>query len=190
MKNSKASINLFKSRKKGFLDNFMKWALGIGRVLVILTEAIALLAFLYRFSLDRNLIDLHDEIKQQQAIVKLSKNNEDNYRDLQARLAEAKLLTEEGNQTAKISTDILQFASSDIIFTSFIVSNTSVKLQTEMQSLSSLKDFANKLKQYPAISSVSIDRIENRTTDAKIIVGITATIKEIATQSAFIKLEN
>ena len=190
MKNSKPYINLFKSRKKGFLDNFMKWALGVGRILVIVTEADALLAFLYRFSLDRNLIDLHDDIKQKQAIVKLLKNNEDNYRDLQSRLEKAKILTEEGSQTAKISNDILELGSSDIIFTSFIISKTDAKLQIEMQSLSSLKDFINKLKLYPSISSVNIDRIENRTTDAKIVVGITARIKEIATQSGSTEIKN
>ena len=74
MASIKPSINLFKDKNKNFFDLFIKWALSIGRVVVIATEAIALSAFLYRFSLDQQLIDLNDKIVQKQALVKLLKN--------------------------------------------------------------------------------------------------------------------
>ncbi|MDE2025485.1 MAG: hypothetical protein KGJ07_03255, partial [Patescibacteria group bacterium] len=77
------TINLVRGRRPRVLDQFVGWALTIGRVVVILTELIALGAFLYRFGLDRQLVDLHDKIAQEQSIVDLLKQNENSYRNLQ-----------------------------------------------------------------------------------------------------------
>lgn len=172
------TVNLFKSRKVGFLDKFMKWALGIGRFLVILTETVALLAFLYRFSLDRNLIDLHDGIKSKQAIVKLLKNNEDTFRNLQERLAIAKTLIETEKQTQSTFNDIISFGGNTIIFTNVVISDTQVKINAQTQSITTLKTFIDSLKSYSKISSISIDSIENRSASGIVLVSITATLKK------------
>ena len=52
MENSPASINLVKKNEKSSVDKFINWTLSIGRLIVIITEIIAISAFLYRFSLD------------------------------------------------------------------------------------------------------------------------------------------
>lgn len=178
MSSEKSAINLFKSRKGSFFDHFMKWALTIGRVVVILTEAIALSAFLYRFSLDRQLIDLHDTIKQKQGLVRLLKNNEDAFRNLQDRLTATAALSETGKQTITIFNDIFNFTSSDLSFNTIFLSENQIKIDARVQSVSALTSFIKYLKEHPKISSVSLDKIENKTTSSTIVVGITATIKK------------
>lgn len=173
----KPAINLFKSRKKNFLDRFIKWALTIGRIVVILTEGIALAAFLYRFSLDQQLIDLNDKIVQKQAIVKLLKNNEDIFRNLQDRLTTAKKLTQGGKDITVLTNSILTFSSSDFTINNFFLSGDQIKIDANAQSVSSLTSFVNTLKGNSKIASVSIDKIENRITSGTIIVGISATVK-------------
>ncbi len=79
------SINLIRSEQTHHIDTILKWALTTGRFLIILTETIALSAFVYRFSLDREIIDLTDEIKNNQAVVSLY-TDEPRYRNLQERL--------------------------------------------------------------------------------------------------------
>lgn len=175
----KPSINLFKSRKGNFFDRFMKWALTIGRVVVILTEAIALSAFLYRFSLDRQLIDLHDEIKQKQALVKLLKNNEDTFRNLQEHLTAAATLSETGKQTVTLFNEISNFSTVDLVFNNVLLSENQIRVDASVQSVATLTGFIKKLREHPRIASVSLDKIENKTTSAIIIVSITATIKKI-----------
>ena len=86
MQKKPISINLLK-QQTSLVDRFIDWALTIGRLLVILTEIVALSAFIYRFSLDRQLIDLHSKITQEQAIANYLNNNEKKYRNLQDRLA-------------------------------------------------------------------------------------------------------
>lgn len=156
----------------------MKWALSFGRFIVILTETIALLAFLYRFSLDRELVDIHDKIKQKQSIVKLLKANEDKFRSIQDSLSSIVVLTNTGRQTVTIFNDINDLASEGVSFNSIAISEETIRFDATIQSIVSLTNFVNKLKAYPKIQSVSLDKIENKITSATIAVGITATIKK------------
>lgn len=177
MKNTIPSVNLFRLRKKKFLDKFIAWALSLGRVVVILTETIALLAFLYRFSLDRQLVDLHQKIKQKQAIVNLLRNNEDKYRNLQDRLSLAEQLTTTNSKTITTLNEVNALIPTGVTVTSLLFSPSSLKIDASVQSVASLTDFVKALRDYPAISSVSLDRVENKTTNAVILVSLTATLK-------------
>jgi len=87
MSSKPALINLVKGKHKSFFDRFLAWALSAGRVIIIVTEIIALSAFLYRFSLDREIIDLRDNTKQEQKILELFKEQEKTFRNLQERLS-------------------------------------------------------------------------------------------------------
>lgn len=176
--NPPATINLAKGKNKNLLDRFLKWALTIGRLIVILTEIVALSTFLYRFSLDRQLIDLHDKISAKQAIIKLLKDNEDKYRNLQGRLAMASTLSNEGLKTTQLLNDLLGFTSNDFIFTTLTLSKDSVGIEAKAQSAKALSNFIKALKAYPKISSVSLDSIENKTSSAIIFANITAVLKK------------
>lgn len=178
MANNTVSINLAPGKNKSFLDKFIKWALTIGRLVVIITEAVALGTFLYRFSLDRQLIDLHDNIANKQTIIKLLKPSEDKYRNLQARLAASKKLSSAGSQTADLFQNVLKIAPQDLIFSSIVLSEDYMKIEAKIQSVASLSDFVNTLKKNPKISSVSLDQIENKTSSAIITVSITVMIKK------------
>lgn len=178
VKNKLPSVNLLKKEGKSFFDKFIQWALTVGRILVMLTEIVALSAFLYRFSLDRKLIDLHDQIKLKDAYVKVLKSNEDKYRNLQERLAIATKLSKTSVDTTNLITDLIAFTPSDIIFNSLKISEDSVSIDANVQSVTSLTDFINKLKEYKAIRTVSLDRIENKTSTATIVVDITAVLKK------------
>ncbi len=177
MASIKPTINLFRNKNKNFLDRFIKWALVVGRVVVITTEAIALSAFLYRFSLDQQLIDLNDKIVQKQTLVKLLKNSEDTFRNLQDRLTAASEITNAGKQTVTLFTDIINFSSPDITFNNLFLSENQVRINANVQSVSTLTNFVNTLRENPKIQSVSIDKIESKRTNAIIIVSITATTK-------------
>lgn len=83
MAENRLSINLLRDKEKPLLDRFVAWALSVGRSIVILTEIVALAAFIYRFSIDRKLSDLNDDIKQKQLIVGQLTSLEDEYRNLQ-----------------------------------------------------------------------------------------------------------
>lgn len=177
MLNKSSSINLAKGKGISFWDKFINWTLTIGRLVVILTELVALSAFLYRFSLDRKLIDLHGKIKQEQTVVRFLKKNEDKYRNLQDRLLLISDFSRKGKEKVQLFKDIVDLAPKETTFNNFSLYNDRVSIVANMQSSSFLTSFVNKLKNYPNISSISIDKIENKPQNALITVSITAMLK-------------
>lgn len=176
MGNAPASINLVKKKEAVLFDKFIDWALSIGRLIVITTEIIAITAFLYRFSLDEKLVRLHGEIKQKQFQLSLLKNDEENFRNLQDRLALASQFSEEGASVYKIFQDIVNFTPQEIKFNEMNLRKDRTTISINVISISSLTEFVNSLKTYPRIKSVSLDNIENRP-DVGLYVAITALFK-------------
>lgn len=171
MPNSSSSINLIKNKQIPLFDKFMNWALTVGRLIVILTEIVALLAFVYRFSLDEKLIDLHSAIKQKQALVSLLKSDENKYRNLQDRIALASTLSEKNAKTNKVVLNIIALIPQGVRISNLTFNRDKITINANINSVASLTDFINILKDYPDIKSVSIDNIEN-----KPFVGLSVTV--------------
>jgi hypothetical protein len=168
------SINLLETKGEPFIDKFLRWTLSIGRAIVILTEVIALSAFVYRFSIDRRIVDLSDEIKQKQLIMGQLDRPERLYRNLQARLSAAKRLEQSGPTTTRLLNDIITLAQGRIRFNSLSVSDTTIKINGSAPSTAQLNFFIKELREQPKIAKISIDRLDNRTSQASIDVTITA----------------
>ena len=154
----------------------MNWALTVGRLIVILTEIVAIAAFIYRFSLDERLIDLHSAIKQKQNLISLLRNDENKYRNLQDRIALASDLMEKNTKTNKIVFDIVGLAPQGTTIESLTFNKDKLTLSANVNSVSSLTNFINALKDYPDIKAVSIDNIENKPTGG-LLVTVTAILK-------------
>ncbi len=171
-----ASINLLKGRIN-WLDQAIKWALTVGRLLIIIVEFVAFGTFILRFSLDRTLIDLSDKIKQEQAIVASLKDREATYRNLQERLMVASKITDQSQSSKKIVLDIFDLTPVEIKFDSFTLRDGKINMTTKVRSTAALTAFLESLRNYPGISSVSVDSIGNKTTDGSLSVEITAVLK-------------
>lgn len=176
MTESGSSINLIKNKHVSFLDKFMGWALTVGRLIVIITEIVAVAAFIYRFSLDERLSDLHSAIKQKQTIVSLLKQDENKYRNLQSRLALASTVQEKFAKTNKIILDVIDKASDGIDINNFVLNKDRINIDANVGSTSTLKNFINSLKNYPDIKSINIDNIENKPSIG-LLVTLTLTLK-------------
>ncbi len=173
-----SSINLLKNKEIGFFDKFINWVLTIGRLVVIVTELVALSAFLYRFSLDRRLIDLRGNIKQEQTVVRFLSTNEDKYRNLQERLGLISDFSNLNKDKVKLFGDIIGFTTKGVTFNNFTLYRDRISIVADTQSTASLTSFVNALKTYPSVDTISIDKIENKPTSALITVSITVLLKK------------
>jgi Tfp pilus assembly protein PilN len=171
-----ASINLLENKSKT-LDLIISWALTIGRALVIIVELVALGAFIYRFSLDNQLQDLRTKIKQEQSIVAYQKTSEAKYRNLQDRLTLISSISKESAKDLKSFKDIVALAPTGLTFKTINQSEEKVQMDASVDSVTLLSEFIDRLKAYPSMESVSLDKIQNDTSNATITVGITATYK-------------
>lgn len=174
---SSASINLVK-RKVNLLDEILKWALSVGRLLVIITEIVAFSTFIYRFSLDRTLIDLHTQIKNKQAIVESLKERENTYRHFQERILAASITSQQAGRNVKILNDIVELTPPEITFNSFSIDNGGAIIDSNISSVSSLSNFISVLRDYSEFSSVNIESIQSNTSGTSVKVTISAKLKE------------
>lgn len=75
------------------IGRIVSWAITYGRYIMIGTEIVVLLAFISRFSLDRKLTDLKEEVTQKQDIITANIPFETEVRTLQDKLEKIKTLT-------------------------------------------------------------------------------------------------
>jgi Tfp pilus assembly protein PilN len=176
MRKKLPTINLLRNQEKSPLEKFLNWAFTVGRVIVIVTESIALSAFAYRFVLDKEIIDLRDKIKQEQIIVTLSQQNEEKFRNLQNRLALANRLEEKQQKTTFLAS-LLKIATNRASFTKIDIGENSLLLEGVAASIGTLSDFARELRSLPLVASVSINTIQANTTERTIRFTISAVLK-------------
>jgi hypothetical protein len=176
MPNNLPTINLAGDREIAPIDKLMNWTLSVGRLIVIVTEIIAVLAFVYRFSLDEKLINLHSTIKQQRNIISALKNDEIKYRDLQDRIALASTFSTKAINANKTITDITNLIPSSVRVKNLTLSKNQIMMNVDVLSVSSLVELVDSFKGYDKTKSININNIENKPS-VGLSVNITTTLK-------------
>src|SRR5258708_5873427 len=121
-----------------------------------------------RFSLDAQIINLHDKIKQEQAIVSLLRHNEDSYRNLQDRLAIAQQQNSQAQQETKTFFVLLQRIPNTIQINRFDFSKNKLQIDIDTNSTISLGKIIQNLKSQKNVTNINIDKISNTISEGKI----------------------
>lgn len=79
------------------LGKTLRWALSVGRYLVIFTELVVIVSFATRFTLDRQVTDLNDAIGQRQRLIESYGTLESDFRVVQAKIDTYKQIEQQGN---------------------------------------------------------------------------------------------
>ncbi len=155
-------INLIGKARVSFAQDFLKWAVNVGRFIIIITELVALGALLYRFNMDRKVIDLHDQIKKAELFVKSQAAKESDYRSIQARLENIKLTQEDTRAKIEIMNSILDAIKvGNFSSTNLTVNLNSIRINGTAFSIFPINNFIESLKQNPNVTSISLDEISS-----------------------------
>lgn len=158
----KIRINLSGKPKESFSNLFFKWAVNSGRIIIVTTELLALGALLYRFTIDRKIIDLHDQIKIATASVKSQDKKEKDYRSIQERLKNIKQTNADTTTKIDIMNQVLKTVSSgDFSSTNIVLNESLISFNGTAFSIFPINNFVDELKQNPQIASISIDEINS-----------------------------
>tara|TARA_Y100000310_G_C20224852_1_gene597442 strand:- start:24 stop:569 length:546 start_codon:yes stop_codon:yes gene_type:complete len=160
--------------EKGTLGKILKWALTVGRHIVILTELIVILAFLSRFKFDRDLTDLNDEVKQKKVVIEASAQFEKDFRFLQTQLAAIKALNDQQLQTDQVLADLASLTPIDIIFSDLQVSEEEITVTASALSESGLATFLRNLKASSEFGQLTLSQVKS---DVEKQVGTTFSLK-------------
>lgn len=153
-------INLTLRARKSIQSAFLKWAASAGKLIIIGTELIALSALGYRFMIDKKIIDLHDEIDKEIALVEIQKDREQEFRDIQNRLAQIKSIEDKNKIRFDTISKITGAISKGVFTTDNLVINEQ-RIQFEGASLSifSIYNFIEELKNDSNIYAITLDEV-------------------------------
>ncbi len=161
MINKKKSINLLPSStfEKTLAGKIFFLVLTIGRYIIIITEAIVIFAFLFRFKLDIELTNLNESINEKKTIIQNYQNIESDFLFLQKRLQIIKDL--EGKQlniNQKIE-DIAKVSPDDIYLTSLEINSESLSFNGISLSDSSLAVLLAGLQKNEHFDQINLDNL-------------------------------
>lgn len=164
MKKKPAAININLAPKDPFFDTaagkILRWSLTVGRYIVIFTELVVIFSFGTRFTLDRQVTDLNDDISQKESIIK-------SYGDLEDQVRLAQLKIDQYNQIIQLTnlSDIFPILSRitppDVKLEQLTVTQDGVTLSGTTLSQNSFNILINNLQLTPEFLAVSVDRIES-----------------------------
>ncbi len=142
-----------------FLGKTLKWALSVGRYIIIFTELVVIGSFATRFSLDRQVTDLNHTIQQKQAII-------ESYGDLEMKMRAAQTKIENYQQIEQqknivdIFPKISEITPRDVRLTELTIKPTNVSFAGTTDSQNSLNLLINNIQLSPYFFNVGVDRIE------------------------------
>ena len=132
--------------EKSPLGKFLKWALNIGRHIIIFTELIVITAFAARFKLDKDLANLHEEIIQKQTIIESSAELENEVRFLQKRLTAIDMAQKQSLKTSFILEELSRIIPFDVVFSDLEINKKSILLTGTSLSNVGIATFLSGLK--------------------------------------------
>lgn len=154
------NINLGSRNKTTVGKVVYGWTIDAGRAIIVGIELIALAALGYRFVIDRQIVDLHDQIKTQEVYIAAQAADEKTYRSIQNRLKNIKEINDTTSSKVQIMNELLKAISSGALSsTNLSINNNSILVDGSTFSIFTLTDFLNGLKAFPSIAAISLDEV-------------------------------
>lgn len=138
------------------------WAITYGRYIMIGTEIVVLLAFISRFSLDRKLTDLKEEIAQKRAIIQANQSFEFDIRSLQFQLAKIKDLFAQQGKPWDLFTRIQSYLPPDTMLESFEQTDDKLSVSAVAGSTEGFSLFLSRLQSDKTLTAVDLGDVTKK----------------------------
>ncbi len=155
------SINLYRHEtiENTPVGRITSWAVTYGRYIMIGTEIVVLLAFISRFSLDRKLTDLREEVAQKQIILEANSVFEDNFKRLQKELKETQSLVQGQGRPDEMLATITQILPVDVHLDDYTMDNDTVTIGAVAASTQGFSQFLVNLQSTNRLAEIEVGEI-------------------------------
>jgi Tfp pilus assembly protein PilN len=158
---TKININLIP--KDPFFDTVLgktlRWALSVGRYIVIFTELMVILGFVARFTLDRQLTNLNDSIHQKQIAIESYGDLEEKVRLIQAKSDQYQQIEQQAN-IIEIFPALTRITPRDIRLDELTIKPARISMSGRSLSQESLNVLINNFQISTNFFNIAVDRIE------------------------------
>lgn len=142
---------------------FLRWALSTGKVVVVLTELIVVLAFISRFKLDSDIADYNELIRKKKSIIEASSEFENKFRSFSGRVAavsqEIKLFSAD-----KTLGEIIKNIPEGVTISDLVIGPETVTLTATAQNEGALAVLSSNFRSSKVFSNISLDRVSKNET--------------------------
>ncbi|MBI5614310.1 hypothetical protein HY947_05270 [Candidatus Gottesmanbacteria bacterium] len=144
------------------IDRITNWALTYGRYIMIGTEIVVLLAFISRFSLDRKLTDLKEEIGQKQQILLANTALESDIKNTQNQLLKTKTILTEQEKPVEILSSLYTLLPPDVFLLSIELNREKMSLRANAGTTQGFAQFLTNIKSGKNLTQVEIGDIKKK----------------------------
>lgn len=155
---------------------FIKWAVNVGRWIVVFTEFIVICAFLSRFYFDTELANLFDNIRQNKAIVDSALGFEDNFRQTQEKIKILKNILAEEKRPSITIVEISKLLPLDVTLTDISFDNEKVALSGYSLSEQGINVFINGLTKNLKFSQINLSNVGQKEDTSEITFSLSANL--------------
>jgi hypothetical protein len=142
------------------VGRIVNWAVTYGRYIMIGTEIVVLLAFISRFSLDRKLTDLKEEVTQKQDIIEANLPFEKDVRSLQDKLAKIKTLIASPTRPLNALTIFQTLLPQGVYLSSYDLTKDKLMIQATAGSTQAFAQFMTNLQSSKYLTAIDIGDIK------------------------------
>lgn len=155
---SVSSINLLPKGSFEFstTGKALKWAITVGRVLVVLTEFVVLLAFASRFYFDKKLSDLGEVLTQKEAQISAYAAVETEMRKVLAKQRPVETLQSGGLRFASRIDSLTQIMPTGTVLDSLSLDKNGLSISGKAQSEYGFAQFITRLKKISGVAMINL----------------------------------
>ena len=154
------SVSLGKRPQDSTANLVFNWIINTGKIIIVSVELLTLGALGYRFYVDRQIVDLHDQIQHAQLFVTAQAKKENLYRNLEDRLTSINTINAQAQRKAAYLKQLISLINTnEFISSNLNVSDTTVEIDGQTYSIFTLNSLIDKLKKNPNVISISLDEL-------------------------------
>jgi len=147
------------------LGRTLRWAVSVGRYIVIFTELIVILSFGARFTLDRQLTDLNDQIHQKETVIQSYGDLESQVLSVQSRIDQYQQLAQSHNLADALPA-LSSITPTGVTLKELSLTPTSVTFSGTSQSQNALNLLISNISLSPSFFNVRINQISSTGSEA------------------------
>lgn len=167
MKLKVPDVNLFPQDPfyNTFFGKILRWAVSVGRHIVIFTEIVVIGSFFSRFVLDRQVTDLNSSILQKQSIAESYGTLDTDIREIQRRTKDiSDILAQQGRY--KVLELITKLTPPEIVYDQISLSGERLSITGRSKSGNALSALIEGLRSMPQLQSITIGDISSGESDS------------------------
>lgn len=188
---AKLKINLLSNQKEIIGTTILKWVINTGKIVVIITEFIALAALSYRFIIDKQLNDLYSNIERKNQLIQTQAQQEQQYITLQNKIQVIKtIMTSTDQMVADFQDVIIKAKANDITIQSTGIKGNVVTINANAPSVYILNQTVDSIKQLKDVTSIDLDNVTVGPAGTDFILSVSLNLKQTDSSTKTVNANN